>query len=89
MSDFYLQDLSFLKIRNIQLGYTLPKSIVSKPLSNVSVLRKLENFFTFTSFRGFDPELGGTLGYPTMKNVVVGINVSSNIVFITIYDLPL
>jgi hypothetical protein len=36
----------------------------------------MENFFTFTSFRGFDPELGGTLGYPAMKNVVVGINVS-------------
>lgn len=77
MSDFYLQDLSFLKIRNIQLGYTLPKSIVSKTsLERIRVYGSLENFFTFTSFRGFDPELGGTLGYPTMKNVVVGINVS-------------
>ena len=77
MSDFYLQDLSFLKIRNIQLGYTLPKSIVSKTsLKRIRVYGSLENFFTFTSFRGFDPELGGTLGYPTMKNVVVGINVS-------------
>ena len=77
MSDFYLQDLSFLKIRNIQLGYTLPKSIVSKTsLERIRVYGSLENFFTFTSFIGFDPELGGTLGYPTMKNVVVGINVS-------------
>lgn len=77
MSDFYLQDLSFLKIRNIQLGYTLPKSIVSKTsLERIRVYGSLENFFTFTSFRGFDPELGGTLGYPTMKNVVIGINVS-------------
>lgn len=77
MSDFYLQDLSFLKIRNIQLGYTLPKSIVSRTsLERIRVYGSLENFFTFTSFRGFDPELGGTLGYPTMKNVVVGINVS-------------
>lgn len=77
MSDFYLQDLSFLKIRNIQLGYTLPKSIVAKTsLERIRIYGSLENFFTFTSFRGFDPELGGTLGYPTMKNVVVGINVS-------------
>lgn len=77
VSDFYLQDLSFLKIRNIQLGYTLPKSIVAKTsLERIRVYGSLENFFTFTSFRGFDPELGGTLGYPTMRNVVVGINVS-------------
>lgn len=77
MSDFYLQDLSFLKIRNIQLGYTLPKSIVEKTsLERIRVYGSMENFFTFTSFRGFDPELGGTLGYPAMKNVVVGINVS-------------
>lgn len=75
--DFYLQDLSFLKIRNIQLGYTLPKSIVAKTsLERIRVYGSLENFFTFTSFRGFDPELGGTLGYPSMKNVVIGINVS-------------
>ena len=36
----------------------------------------LENFFTFTSFRGFDPEIGGSIDYPAMKNVVFGINLS-------------
>lgn len=77
MSDFYLEDLSFLKIRNIQLGYSLPKSIISKiSFERIRFYASLENFFTFTSFRGFDPESGGTLGYPSMKNVVIGLNLS-------------
>ena len=76
-SDFYLENLSFLKIRNIQLGYTLPKAWMNKlTLDRIRVYASMENFFTFTSFRGFDPELGTSLAYPAMKNMVIGVNVT-------------
>ena len=76
MSDFYLENKAFLKIRNIQLGYSLPKSITKKmQLERLRFYGSLENFFTFTSYRGFDPEISG-LAYPAMKSAVLGINVT-------------
>ncbi len=75
-SDFWLENKSYIKIRNIQLGYTLPKQVLS--FLSVSKLRAyvgLENFFTFTSYKGLDPEISG-VNYPTMKQVVLGINLS-------------
>ncbi len=75
-SDFYLQNLAFLKIRNIELGYTLPaKWMQACQLTKVRVYGTLENFFTFTSFKGFDPEVSG-MNYPTMRQAVLGINVT-------------
>lgn len=74
-SNFWLADRSYVKIRNIQLGYTLPKKWSSKIyLSKVRIYGSLENFFTFTSYPGIDPEFTGT-NYPSMKKVVAGINV--------------
>lgn len=76
MSDFYLQNKNFLKIRNIQLGYTLPKAWTKAcQLERVRIYGSLENFFTFTSYKGFDPEVSG-LNYPTMKQAVIGLNVT-------------
>ncbi len=75
-SDFYLEDKAFLKIRNIQLGYTLPKSLTQKiRIERIRLYGSLENFFTFTDYRGFDPEVSG-LDYPSMKQAVAGINLS-------------
>ena len=75
-SDFYLQNLSYVKIRNIQLGYTFPKKWVSRAsLERVRIYGSMENFFTFTSFEGLDPETM-SLGYPSMKDVVIGVNVT-------------
>lgn len=75
-SDFYLENKSFVKIRNIQLGYTLPKYLTNHMgISRVRVYGSLENFFTFTSYKGFDPEVSG-MAYPSMKQAVMGINVS-------------
>ncbi|WP_444365541.1 SusC/RagA family TonB-linked outer membrane protein [Prevotella sp.] len=75
-SDFYLEDRSFLKIRNIQLGYTVPKAITQKFfVQRLRVYCSLENFFTFTSFKGFDPEVSG-MNYPTMKQCTLGLNIS-------------
>lgn len=75
-SDFYLQDRSFLKIRNIQLGYTVPQNLTQMiNVQRVRVYCSLENFFTFTSFKGFDPEVSG-MNYPTMKQCTLGLNIS-------------
>lgn len=65
----------YLKIRNIQLGYTLPKSVLSKvQLEKVRFYGSLENFFTFTGYKGIDPELDD-LSYPTMRQAVIGVNI--------------
>lgn len=76
MSDFWLQDVSYLKIRNIQLGYSLPKEWISKAyLTKLRCYLSLENYFTFTKFKGMDPEVSG-MNYPSMKQFVLGINVA-------------
>lgn len=75
-SDFYLQNSSYLKIRNIQLGYTLPKRWTSAcQIDRVRIYGALENFITFTKFKGFDPEVSG-MKYPTMRKATVGLNVT-------------
>lgn len=67
---------AFFKIRNIQLGYSLPeKWIKAAALNRVRVFCSLENFFTFTNFAGMDPETN-KFTYPTMRQASFGLNVS-------------
>lgn len=76
ISDFWVQDKSYVKIKNIQLGYTLPKALTSRiSIDRVRLYGSLENFFTFTDYDGLDPEVSG-FAYPTSKQAVIGINVS-------------
>ena len=75
-SDFYLQDRSFLKIRNIQFGYTVPQNLTQMiNVQRVRVYSSLEHIFTFTSIKGFDPEVSG-MNYPTMKQCTQWLNIS-------------
>ncbi|MEG1005548.1 MAG: TonB-dependent receptor [Bacteroides sp.] len=75
-SDFWVMSKAYLKIRNIQLGYSLPKNWISSIFAErVRIYGSLENFFTFTSYKGFDPEVAG-VGYPSLKQAVVGLNVT-------------
>ena len=85
MSDAVVYDGSYFKIKQIQLGYSLPKNLLKKvQIDNVRVYGSLEDFFTFTSYPGFDPETTGTgssLGidkgvYPNSKKLVFGLSVS-------------
>lgn len=76
VSDFWVQNKSFVKIKNIQLGYTIPKSLVNRfSIDKLRVYGSLENFFTFTKYDGLDPEVSG-VDYPTMRQAVIGINLS-------------
>ncbi|MDR1981244.1 MAG: TonB-dependent receptor [Tannerellaceae bacterium] len=75
-SDFWVANKDYLKIRNIQLGYTLPSKWTKVAhLEKVRIYGSLENFFTFTSWKGYDPEINGVT-YPTMREAVIGLNVS-------------
>ena len=80
-SDFYLEDGSYLRLKNVTLGYTIPKQLLYKiGLTNASlrVYLNAENVFTFTKYTGFDPEVGnyGLDGgrYPVPRSYSVGLN---------------
>lgn len=76
ISDFWIQNRSFLKIKNIQLGYSFTKAAFpSLPVERIRIYGSLENFFTFTKYDGLDPEVDG-VDYPAMKQAVIGINLS-------------
>lgn len=76
---------NYFKIKQIQLGYNLPKNILKKfQIENVRIYGSLEDYFTFAKYPGFDPEVtgvGSSLGvdkgsYPNSKKVVFGFNVT-------------
>lgn len=76
ISDFWVQNRSFLKIKNIQVGYSFTKTAFpSLPVERIRIYGSLENFFTFTKYDGLDPEVNG-VDYPAMKQAVIGINLS-------------
>jgi TonB-linked SusC/RagA family outer membrane protein len=86
-SDRFIEDGSFLRFKNISLGYTIPKNVSRKV--NIEKLRfyvALQNYFTITKYSGRDPELGSTWGvfvqkadlgnYTIPKTLNFGINAS-------------
>ena len=75
-SDFWVASKAYLKIRNITLGYPLPSQWTKVAyMDRVRVYGSLENFFTFSKWKGYDPEVSGVT-YPTMRQAVIGINVT-------------
>ena len=83
----YLQSAAYLRCKNIQLGYTLPKSLLSPAgISNCRIYLSCDNLFTITSLSDiFDPEAFGGYGdegwgsgktYPLQRTVSVGVNLS-------------
>lgn len=76
---FWLDDLSFLRVKNLQLGYTIPKKFLQKiNVNGFRVFASAENLTTFTSFRGLDPEKSGRSDdlYPILRSYSLGINLS-------------
>lgn len=69
------EDGSFVKIRDITLGYTLPKSLISCiGLSKLRIYATAKNFFTFSKIDDYDPEMSGSINFPLTKQLVFGIN---------------
>ena len=84
-SDIYIQDGSYLRLKNISLGYTLPQNLTKKIcIERFRVYVRAENLFTWTKYWGFDPEIGSSstsMGvdygvYPQARIWTVGFNLS-------------
>ncbi len=61
ISDRYVEDGSYLRMKNITLGYTFPKSLLRKiHIENLRVYANIQNLFTITGYNGYDPEVGAS-----------------------------
>ena len=84
-SSLWIEDGSYIRLKNIRLAYELPKNIVKKiGVESLSVSAMMQNFFTWSNYSGFDPELpssGFAVGYdnnsyPKAKDILFGVNVN-------------
>lgn len=78
-STFWFYNASYLRLKNLQIGYTIPDKIIKRVGSYISRVRAFvsgENLITITQFPGPDPENGTGVGYPSMKQYAFGINVT-------------
>jgi len=76
-SHLQVQKGDYFKIKDITLSYNLPKNLLKKAyISNARVYCSMKNFITFSHFDNYDPERGGSVNFPLMKQVVVGLNVT-------------
>jgi len=80
-----VMDASYMKIKQIQLGYNFPQQLLRKIfIDQFRIYASMDDWFTFTKYPGFDPEIigqGASMGvdkgnYPTSKKVVFGVNIT-------------
>ena len=88
MSDNYVEDGSYIRLQNVSLAYTFPKSWTKKiHLENLKIYCNIQNLFTWSEYKGYDPEVGSLYGntllngvdygrYPTPRIYTVGLNVA-------------
>jgi TonB-linked SusC/RagA family outer membrane protein len=75
-SSFSVLDASYIRLKNLQVGYTLPMSWLPN-ISNARVYFSGENLFTLTGFPGnYDPETPNGVGYPQIKTYTLGLNIT-------------
>lgn len=76
-SDAFVHNAAYLRCKNIQLGYTVPKYLSRKFfVESLKVYVSVDNLFTITNFPGLDPEVAATVGYPTTHQYSLGVNIS-------------
>ena len=90
ISDRYVEDGSYLRVKNITLGYTFPKGLLQKVrMENIRVYMNIQNLYTLTKYQGYDPEVGAstqdssglTFGvdngrYPSPMTCSFGLNIT-------------
>lgn len=86
ISDRFVEDGSYLRIKNISLGYSLPKSLLSKwQIETLRLYVNIQNLHTFTNYSGYDPEVGSYdvlirnidyARYPSQRIYTFGLNLS-------------
>ena len=83
VSDRYVEDGSFIKIRNILLGYNFQQAPIKKIFKSVRLYVQVKNAFTFTKYTGYDPEINAGLSdvgidrgaYPQARTYSVGLDI--------------
>ena len=87
VSSYHVQNGSFLKMKNIQVGYTLSNSLIKHAgISSARFFIMADNLFTITKYKGYDPEIAGDVRargidesayrYPTTRLFAMGLNVN-------------
>ena len=88
ISDRYIEDGSYLRVRNISLGYTFPKQMLSKAkIESLRLYTNIQNLWTITGYSGYDPEVGVSTTsanvygldngrYPSPTTYSVGVNLT-------------
>ncbi len=87
-SNIFVEDASYLRIKNLSVGYSLPKSLIGRiGIENLRVYCNIQNLYTFTNYKGYDPEVGAYnqsvllrgvdyARYPSQRMFTFGLNVS-------------
>ena len=81
-SNLYLYNGNYLRLKNLQFGYTLSKKLTQKVyIQNLRLYLMCENLLTFTKYHGSDPEIGNSMGvdkgiYPQARTISLGASVS-------------
>jgi hypothetical protein len=78
-----VEDGSFVKLKNVQLGYTFPDKTFKKVFSKVRVYLQVKNAFVLTKYTGFDPEISGGIldtgidrgAYPQARTYAFGLDI--------------
>ncbi len=88
LSNRFVEDGSYVRLRNISIGYNLPKDLYSKyGIANIKVYSNMQNVLTFTKYKGYDPEVGAINQnqllngidngrYPSPMVTTIGLNVN-------------
>lgn len=76
----YIESGAYLRLKNLQIGYTLPATMVRKAgLSRCRIYLSANNLFTITPYSGYDPEVGGGIdygNYPQSRTFMLGANIN-------------
>ncbi|WP_370794492.1 SusC/RagA family TonB-linked outer membrane protein [Bacteroides stercorirosoris] len=88
ISDLLVEDASYIRLQNISIGYTFPKKWINKIcLSNARIYANIQNVYTWSKYKGLDPEVGSIYGdalmngvdygrYPSPRIYTFGLNIS-------------
>ena len=79
-SDRFLENGDYFRLKNLQLGYTLPRKLISRAgFENCRFYIQGSNLFTVTKYKGFDPEVNGGVdygNYPQSRTFLFGVNIT-------------
>jgi len=79
-SNRFIESGAYLRLKNLQIGYTLPASLTEKAgISRCRFYLQGSNLLTLTRYTGYDPEVGGGVdygNYPQARTVMVGVNMN-------------